>query len=122
MLGLPEDRVVVRYAAIGGAFGGREDLSLQHLLALAAWRLRRPVAMVWSREESILAHHKRHPVRILGGEAPAKPFQHRRELRSLAVLRENVSGGVGDLGMGIEDPLGQRRHDRLFFNGIVSTN
>ncbi|HEY3108982.1 MAG TPA: xanthine dehydrogenase family protein molybdopterin-binding subunit [Chloroflexota bacterium] len=64
VLGLPEEQVVVRYAAIGGAFGGREDLSLQHLLALAAWRLRRPVAMVWSREESILAHHKRHPVRI----------------------------------------------------------
>jgi CO/xanthine dehydrogenase Mo-binding subunit len=64
VLDLPEDQVVLRYAAIGGAFGGREDLSLQHLLALAAWRLRRPVAMVWSREESILAHHKRHPVRI----------------------------------------------------------
>ncbi|HEV8639173.1 MAG TPA: molybdopterin cofactor-binding domain-containing protein, partial [Chloroflexota bacterium] len=64
VLGLPEERVVVRYAAIGGAFGGREDLSLQHLLALAAWKLRRPVSLVWSREESILAHHKRHPVRI----------------------------------------------------------
>ena len=45
MLRLPEDQVVVRYAAIGGAFGGREDLSIQHLLALAAWKLRRPVAM-----------------------------------------------------------------------------
>ena len=64
LLGLPEERVVVRYATIGGAFGGREDLSLQHLLALAAWKLRRPVGLVWSREESILAHHKRHPVRI----------------------------------------------------------
>jgi len=61
MLQLPEDQVIVRYAAIGGAFGGREDLSMQHLLALAAWKLRRPVAMVWSREESIIAHHKRHP-------------------------------------------------------------
>ena len=64
MLCLPEERVIIRYAAIGGAFGGREDLSIQHLLALAAWRLRRPVAMVWSREESIIAHHKRHPMRI----------------------------------------------------------
>ncbi len=64
MLGVPEDRVVIRYAAIGGAFGGREDLSLQHLLALAAWKLGRPVAMQWTREESIIAHHKRHPVRI----------------------------------------------------------
>jgi CO/xanthine dehydrogenase Mo-binding subunit len=64
MLQLPEEHVVIRYAAIGGAFGGREDLSIQHLLALAAWKLRRPVAMIWSREESIIAHHKRHPMRI----------------------------------------------------------
>jgi CO/xanthine dehydrogenase Mo-binding subunit len=64
MLQLPEDQVIVRYAAIGGAFGGREDLSLQHLLALAAWKLRRPVALVWSREESMIAHHKRHPFHI----------------------------------------------------------
>jgi CO/xanthine dehydrogenase Mo-binding subunit len=47
ILRLPEERLIVRYAAIGGAFGGREDLSLQHLLALAAWKLRRPVAMIW---------------------------------------------------------------------------
>jgi CO/xanthine dehydrogenase Mo-binding subunit len=66
MLGLPEDQVIVRYAAIGGAFGGREDLSVQHLLALAAWKLQRRVGIVWSREESILAHHKRHPFRIRG--------------------------------------------------------
>lgn len=64
MLELPEDQVVVRYAAIGGAFGGREDLSIQHLLALATWKLKRPTALVWSREESIIGHHKRHPMRI----------------------------------------------------------
>jgi len=64
MLRLPEERVVVRYAAIGGAFGGREDLSVQHLLALAAWTLRRPVAIRWSREESIIGHHKRHPIGV----------------------------------------------------------
>jgi CO/xanthine dehydrogenase Mo-binding subunit len=64
MLGLPEEQVVIRYAAIGGAFGGREDLSIQHLLALAAWKLRRPVGMIWNRDESIVGHHKRHPMRI----------------------------------------------------------
>jgi CO/xanthine dehydrogenase Mo-binding subunit len=64
MLHLPEEQVIVRYAAIGGAFGGREDLSLQHLLALAAWQLKRPVAMVWDRAESMIIHHKRHPVTI----------------------------------------------------------
>jgi CO/xanthine dehydrogenase Mo-binding subunit len=64
ILQLPEEQVVVRYAAIGGAFGGREDLSIQHLLALAAWKLKRPVAMQWSREESMIGHHKRHPMTI----------------------------------------------------------
>jgi CO/xanthine dehydrogenase Mo-binding subunit len=64
MLELPEEQVVVRYAAIGGAFGGREDLSVQHVLALAAWKLRRPVALTWSREESMIGHHKRHPISV----------------------------------------------------------
>jgi CO/xanthine dehydrogenase Mo-binding subunit len=64
MFEMPEERVVVRYAKIGGAFGGREDLSLPPLVALAAWKLRTPVAMVWNREESIIGHHKRHPFTI----------------------------------------------------------
>jgi CO/xanthine dehydrogenase Mo-binding subunit len=64
IFGLPEDRVVVRYAKIGGAFGGREDLSVQPLAALAAFVLQRPVAIRWSREESIIGHHKRHPFTI----------------------------------------------------------
>jgi CO/xanthine dehydrogenase Mo-binding subunit len=63
-LDLPDDRVRVIYPAIGGAFGGREDMSVQIVLALAAFRLRRPVKIVWSREESIMGHHKRHPVTI----------------------------------------------------------
>jgi CO/xanthine dehydrogenase Mo-binding subunit len=61
ILQLPEDDVIVRYAKIGGAFGGREDLSVQCLVALAAWKLGRPCAIRWSREESIIGHHKRHP-------------------------------------------------------------
>jgi CO/xanthine dehydrogenase Mo-binding subunit len=64
MLKLPDDQVIVRYAAIGGAFGGREDLSIQHLLALAAYKLQKPVAIVWEREESMIAHHKRHPMQV----------------------------------------------------------
>lgn len=64
-LGLPEDKVRVIYPAIGGAFGGREDMSVQIILALASWRLHqrginRPIKIVWSREESIKGHHKRH--------------------------------------------------------------
>ena len=68
-LGLSVDQVRVIYPAIGGAFGGREDMSVQIVLALAAWRLHqrgvnRPVKIIWSREESIIGHHKRHPYLI----------------------------------------------------------
>ncbi|MBN1202748.1 MAG: xanthine dehydrogenase family protein [Anaerolineae bacterium] len=63
-LGLPEEQVRIVYPAIGGAFGGREDMSIQIALALAAWKLQRPVKVVWSREESIIGHHKRHPFTI----------------------------------------------------------
>jgi CO/xanthine dehydrogenase Mo-binding subunit len=66
MLDLPLDQVRVIYAPAGGAFGGREDMSVQHLLALAAFCLdkrgiRRPVKVVWDRKESFRGHHKRHP-------------------------------------------------------------
>lgn len=65
-LGLDEEQVRVIYPATGGAFGGREDMSVQIVLGLAAWRLSqrgilRPVKIIWSREESIIGHHKRHP-------------------------------------------------------------
>ncbi len=59
-LKLPQDQIRVIYPAIGGAFGGREDMSVQIVLALAAWKLQRPVKIIWSREESIIGHHKRH--------------------------------------------------------------
>lgn len=61
-LNLPEDKVRVITANIGGAFGGREDISLQIHLSLAAYVLKRPVKVVYSREESFLAHCKRHPM------------------------------------------------------------
>ncbi|MDW8327061.1 MAG: xanthine dehydrogenase family protein molybdopterin-binding subunit, partial [Anaerolineales bacterium] len=59
-LNLSPEKVRVIYAAIGGAFGGREDMSVQIVLALAAYKLRRPIKIIWSREESIIGHHKRH--------------------------------------------------------------
>jgi CO/xanthine dehydrogenase Mo-binding subunit len=61
MLDLPEDQVREIVPAVGGAFGGREDMYIQHLLALCAFLVRRPVKMVWDREESITRTGKRHP-------------------------------------------------------------
>ena len=63
-LALPEEKVRVIYPAIGGAFGGREDMSVQIVLALAAWKLGRPVRIIWTRRESIIGHGKRHPTFI----------------------------------------------------------
>ncbi len=68
-LDLPVEQVRVIYPAIGGAFGGREDMSVQITLALAVWRLaqrgiRRPVKTIWTREESIIGHGKRHAMTI----------------------------------------------------------
>ena len=63
-LALPEEQVRVIYPAIGGAFGGREDMSVQIVLALATHHLRRPIKIQWSREEFIQYHHKRHPISI----------------------------------------------------------
>jgi len=68
-LGIPAGQVRVIYPAIGGAFGGREDISVQITLALAVWRLaqlgiRRPVKTIWSHEESIIGHGKRHAMKL----------------------------------------------------------
>jgi len=68
-LSLPLDKIRIIYPAIGGAFGGREDMSVQITLALAVFKLsekgiHRPVKTIWSREESIIGHHKRHAYKI----------------------------------------------------------
>lgn len=68
-LKMPEEKIRVIYPAIGGAFGGREDMSIQITLALAALKLHekgihRPVKTVWSRRESVIGHHKRHHYQI----------------------------------------------------------
>jgi xanthine dehydrogenase D subunit len=60
-LGLPEDRVRLTLAGVGGAFGAREDLSMQVHACLLALHTGRPVKMVYGREESFFGHVHRHP-------------------------------------------------------------
>ncbi len=64
VLGIDEGRVLVHLVANGGAFGGKEDCANQAQTALAAWLLGSPVKCVFSREESLRVHPKRHPVRV----------------------------------------------------------
>ena len=60
-LGLPEDKVRLTLAGVGGAFGAREDLSMQVHACLLALHTGRPVRMVYGREESFFGHVHRHP-------------------------------------------------------------
>jgi selenium-dependent xanthine dehydrogenase len=74
-LALPLDRVRIIATAVGGAFGGKEDVSVQPLVALLAKRTGRPVKLVFTRQESMLVHPKRHPTTIrirLGASADGK--------------------------------------------------
>ncbi|MDA8070600.1 MAG: molybdopterin-dependent oxidoreductase [Actinomycetota bacterium] len=63
-LGLPPEKVRLTLAGVGGAFGAREDVSLQIHLCLLALRTGRPVKMVYSRQESFFGHVHRHPARL----------------------------------------------------------
>jgi aldehyde oxidoreductase len=64
ILGLEAEQVRVIPTGIGGGFGGKLDLSVQPLIALASWKLNKPVGMVYGRAESMMATTKRHPSRI----------------------------------------------------------
>ncbi|MFF6825830.1 molybdopterin cofactor-binding domain-containing protein [Streptomyces longwoodensis] len=64
VLGLPEDKVRMTLAGVGGAFGGREDLSMQIHACLLALRTGKPVKIVYNRFESFFGHVHRHPARL----------------------------------------------------------
>src|SRR3712207_9371325 len=63
-LGLDEEQVRIHLAGVGGAFGGREDLSMQIHGAMLALHTKRPVKIVYTREESFVGHVHRHSARI----------------------------------------------------------
>ena len=62
ILGIPEEKIVVRLVPNGGGFGGKEDMTVQGHAVLFAFLLKKPVKVALTREESIIMHPKRHPV------------------------------------------------------------
>ncbi len=87
-LGLPDDRVRVTQVATGGAFGGKEDLSVQCHAALLAQATRRPVSLTLSRRESLRFHPKRHAMWLdytVGSDADGR----------LLALRARIVGDTG---------------------------
>jgi CO/xanthine dehydrogenase Mo-binding subunit len=63
-LGLPPERVRLHLSGVGGAFGAREDVSMQIHACLLALRTKRPVKMAYGRQESFFGHVHRHPSRV----------------------------------------------------------
>jgi len=60
-VGVPHNKIHIQGTMLGGGFGGKEDITVEIFLALLAKHTRRPVRLVYTREESIQAHSKRHP-------------------------------------------------------------
>lgn len=64
MLGIPKENIRVTSMLVGGGFGGKEDMSVQHHAALMAWHTKLPVKVKFSRQESINCHTKRHAMEM----------------------------------------------------------
>ncbi len=64
MLQIPPEKVHCQTKLVGGGFGGKEDMSVQHHAALMAWYTKKPVKVKFSRQESLNYHTKRHPMEI----------------------------------------------------------
>jgi xanthine dehydrogenase molybdenum-binding subunit len=88
ILGWPLDRVDIELVSSGGAFGGKEDMSIQGQTALLAHLVNRPVRVVLTRRESLRLHPKRHPIRLrykVGCDADGR----------LTALRARIIGDTG---------------------------
>ena len=64
ILQIPREKVHCRAPLVGGGFGGKEDMSVQQYAALAAWKLKKPVKVKYTRQESLDYHVKRHPMEM----------------------------------------------------------
>ena len=95
VLGIDPSEVTVELVSNGGAFGGKEDMSNQAQTALAAWLLQKPVKTTLSREESLLIHSKRHPIKLQYKAGCNK----NGELQALSVYMVGDSGPYASVGM-----------------------
>ncbi|HCT76532.1 MAG TPA: xanthine dehydrogenase subunit D [Micromonosporaceae bacterium] len=106
-LGLPDDKIRMTLAGVGGAFGGREDLSMQIHVAMLALHTGKPVKIVYNREESFFGHVHRHPAVMRyehGASADGKLVFAKAEIildgGGYTSTTPNVVGNAASLGVG----------------------
>jgi xanthine dehydrogenase D subunit len=109
-LGLPPEKVRITLAGVGGAFGAREDLSMQVHACLLALRTGRPVKIVYGREESFFGHVHRHPAQLAyehGATRDGRIVYVRAEILldggAYASTSAAVAGNAATLGVGPYD-------------------
>lgn len=123
-LGIPPEQVRVVSTPVGGAFGGKEENTVQIPLALLAMKTKRPVKMVWSREESGVAGLKRHPMTItMKTAASGKGELLANKVRIVADTGAYASLGPTVLDVAIENSCGPYRIPNIEIDAyLIYTN
>ena len=123
-LGVVDDAVRVHHAGVGGAFGAREDVSLQIHLCLLALYTGRPVKMVYSRAESFVGHVHRHPARLwYRHEADTDGALRRVEAKIIVDGGAFQSTSNSVIGNAVYHAVGPYRCDSVSIDGVaVKTN
>jgi CO/xanthine dehydrogenase Mo-binding subunit len=129
ILGLPRNKVRVTGTFAGGGFGGKEDMTVEPFLALLVWKTRRPVRMVWTRQESLLARQKRHPFRMhyrtgvtAEGRILAQEVDIVGDAGAYPLLSERVLFAGGVTACGPYDVANARVRSRAAFTNNVPTS
>ncbi len=119
-LGLAPEQVQVELAGVGGAFGGREDVTLQVHVCLLALATRTPVRMVWTRQESFLGHPHRHPA-VLHYRHTATPDGRLVSVRARMLLDGGAyrSSSAAVLGNVVTMGAGPYRVPHVHLDGVV---
>lgn len=123
-LGLEDDQVRLHHSGVGGAFGAREDVSLQIHLCLLALHTGRPVKMVYNRSESFTGHVHRHPARLwYRHEADVDGVLRRVEARIILDGGAYLSTSGSVLSNAVYHAAGPYRCDSVRVEGVaVRTN
>ena len=95
LLGIDEEKVRCISKYVGGGFGGKEDMSVQHHAALLSWLTNAPIKITMSREESMLTHPKRHPMEI----SITSACDEFGNIKAVKALIESDTGAYSSLGM-----------------------
>ncbi|MFH0794570.1 MAG: xanthine dehydrogenase family protein molybdopterin-binding subunit [bacterium] len=123
-MGIEQSLINVHASPVGGGFGGKDEITIQILLAMMAYYAKRPVKLVLTREESFISHVKRHPMRLdckVGATSDGKLKALWFDILSDAGAYSSLSGPV--LNLSLEGGAGPYRIEQTELNGTaVFTN